>query len=341
MSAQRMAVTWTGDAIEIVDQTLLPRREEILTLRTPLEVIAAIDRLAVRGAPAIGACGALGVVLVLDTAGPQGLLDGAAAIRAARPTAVNLAWAVDRVLAAADGVEPAALREAIEAEALAILAEERAASAAIGEHGRLELAGATRLLTICNTGRLATTGQGTALGVAYAKAAAGERVEVFACETRPLLQGARLTAWELGQAGIPVTVLVDSAAASLMAAGRVDAVIVGCDRVAANGDTANKVGTYALAVAAARHGVPFYVAGPRSTLDLATPTGAHIVVEERDGDEVRAASGLGPEVAVWNPAFDVTPAALITGLITEVGVLRAPLADAIAQALLPREVLAA
>jgi methylthioribose-1-phosphate isomerase len=317
MHEPRSAVAWTGDAIEIIDQTLLPAEERILRLTTPAEVIDAIRRLAVRGAPAIGVCGAFGVVL----ADPQRLEAEAEAIAAARPTAVNLRWAVERVLAAVRAGGSA------ESEALAILAEDRAACERMGAHGRAELAGAERLLTICNTGRLATAGIGTALGVVYAKAAAGEPVEVYACETRPLLQGARLTAWELENAGIPVTVLADAAAAPLLASGRIDAVIAGCDRVAANGDVANKIGTYALALAARAHGVPFYVVGPCSTLDLATPSGADIEIEERRGEEVRATG------AVWNPAFDVTPAELVTALVTDAGVLRPPYAEAIARTL--------
>jgi methylthioribose-1-phosphate isomerase len=236
---------------------------------------------------------------------------------------VNLRWGVERVLAAEDPV----------AEALKVLEEDIAACRAIGEHGRAELGRAERILTVCNAGRLATAGMGTALAVVYAKAEAGEPVEVFACETRPLLQGARLTAWELADAGVPVTVLPDGAAPALLAQGGVDAVIVGCDRVAANGDVANKIGTYALALAARHHGVPFYVAGPRSTLDPATPTGAEIEIEQRDGGEVRGVAGLDVTTAVWNPAFDVTPAELITGLVTDAGVLRAPYAPAIADAL--------
>jgi methylthioribose-1-phosphate isomerase len=330
MSEPRSAVAWTGDAIEIIDQTLLPGQERILRLTPPAEVIDAIRRLAVRGAPAIGVCGALGVVLA--AAHPERLDDDAAAIASARPTAVNLAWAVERVLVAArNAAEP---RRAAEAEALAVLAEDREACRRMGEHGRAELARANRLLTICNTGRLATAGRGTALSIVYAKADAGEPVEVFACETRPLLQGSRLTAWELADAGIPVTVLADGAAAALLASGRVDAVIVGCDRVVANGDVANKIGTYALALAARAHGVPFYVVGPRSTLDPATLTGAGIAIEERSGEEVRATG------AAWNPAFDVTPAELITALITDAGVLRPPFAPAIAR-VLAREPVAA
>ena len=310
----RPTLRWTGDAIEIIDQTLLPAEERVIALRTVDEVVDAIQRLAVRGAPAIGVAGALGVLLC------GGDRAAAERIASARPTAVNLRWAVSRVLASADW----------EAEALAILEEDIAACRAIGEHGRAELRDASRILTVCNAGRLATAGIGTALGVVYAKAEAGEPVEVFACETRPLLQGARLTAWELADAGIPVTVLPDGAAPSLLARGGVDAVIVGCDRVAANGDVANKIGTYPVAIAARHHGVPFYVAGPRSTLDAATPTGAEIEIEQRDGAEVRAVAGLDASTPVWNPAFDVTPAELITGLITDAGVLRAPYGPAIA-----------
>jgi methylthioribose-1-phosphate isomerase len=317
MMAVRSAVSWTGDAIEIIDQTLLPAEERVIRLTTPDEVIDAIQRLAVRGAPAIGVTGALGVLLT------HGDVAAAERIASARPTAVNLRWAVQRVLAAEDQT----------AEALAILEEDIAACRAIGEHGRAELAEATRVLTVCNTGRLATAGWGTALGIVYAKAEAGEPIEVFACETRPLLQGARLTAWELKDAGIPVTVLIEGAAPTLLARGGIDAVIVGCDRVAANGDVANKIGTYALAIAAHHHGIPFYVAGPRATLDPGTATGAEIEIEQRDGGEVRGVAGLDVNTAVWNPAFDVTPAELITGLITEVGVLRAPYGPAITGAL--------
>jgi methylthioribose-1-phosphate isomerase len=312
----RPTVAWTGDAIEIIDQTLLPAEVRILRLTTADDVVDAIQRLAVRGAPALGVTGALGVLLARTD-------EEAERIAAARPTAVNLRASVERVLAAPDRA----------AEALAILEEDVAACRAIGEHGRAELPQAKRILTVCNAGRLATAGMGTALAVVYAKAEAGDPVEVFACETRPLLQGARLTAWELADAGIPVTVLPDGAAPALLASGRVDAVITGCDRVAANGDTANKIGTYSLAVAAHHHDVPFYIAGPRSTLDPNTATGAEIEIEQRDGGEVRAVAGLDVTTAVWNPAFDVTPADLITGFITDAGVLHAPYGPAIAGAL--------
>ncbi len=328
-------VAWRDDHVEILDQTLLPQRAEVIALRTSADVIDAITRLAVRGAPAIGVCAAYGVVTVIDELGPQAtpelLAQAVEPLAAARPTAVNLRAAVQRMLAAArDSSSPEGLRGTVLAAAHRLAREDEQACERIGEHGRACLHDAQRILTVCNAGRLATAGWGTALGVVYAKARAGEPVSVMACETRPLLQGARLTAWELGQAEIPVTVIPDGAAAAALAAGRVDAVIAGCDRVAANGDVANKIGTYALAVAARHHGVPFYVAGPCTTIDPATPTGAEIVVEERSGDELRATAGLHPDVDVWNPAFDVTPAELITAIVTDAGVLEPPYGPAIA-----------
>jgi methylthioribose-1-phosphate isomerase len=214
-----------------------------------------------------------------------------------------------------------------EAEAIAIWREDVEACRRIGAFGAAELPG-SRFLTICNAGRLATTGIGTALAPVYAKSDAGESVEVFACETRPLRQGARLTAWELADAGVPVTVLPDGAAGALLASGRVDAVIAGCDRVAANGDVANKIGTFGLAIAARHHGVPFYVLGPRSTLDVATASGSEIEIEQRAASEIAVAAGA----SVWNPAFDVTPASLVTALITDAGVLREPYGPAIEEA---------
>jgi methylthioribose-1-phosphate isomerase len=327
----RAAVGWADGAIEVVDQTRLPGEEAVLRLRTPEEAVDAIRRLAVRGAPAIGVCGAFAVVLAADALGERADHDALAAaaepVATARPTAVNLRWAVDRVVGATRGAgTPAEVRARALAEAQAVLDEDRAACDAIGRHGAAELRAARRILTICNTGRLATAGWGTALGVVYAKAQAGQPVEVLACETRPLLQGARLTASELRDAGIPVTVLTEGAAPLALAQGRADAVVVGCDRVARNGDVANKIGTLVLALAAHAHGVPFYVAAPSSTFDAATATGAEIEIEERDGDEVRAASGLPADVRVWNPAFDVVPAALVTGFIREDGVLRPPFA---------------
>ena len=331
-------VAWVGDAIEIIDQTRLPGACEVLRLATVDATIDAIRRLAVRGAPAIGVCGALAIVLGLDEARPDTRVSALATLDAlvarvgsARPTAVNLSWAVRRVRdAAADAPTPAAIRARALLEAQRILDEDREACRRIGEHGRVELAGASRILTHCNTGRLATLGWGTALGVVYAKAAAGEPVHVYACEARPLLQGARLTAWELVDAGIDVTLIADSAAAPLLHSGRMDAVIVGADRIAANGDTANKVGTFALALAARHAGVPFYVAAPCSTFDLATPTGDAIAIEERAADEVRGWQGrlaAPADVPVWNPAFDVTPHDLVTAWISDAGVLQPPFVE--------------
>jgi methylthioribose-1-phosphate isomerase len=344
----RSAVDWRDGRLELVDQTLLPERLVVLSPTTVAEVVDAIGRLAVRGAPAIGVAGAFGVVLGLAEAGPprpgpEGLAAALADLRraadtlaAARPTAVNLSWAVRRVAAAAARASDAAeLRRLALAEALAVLSEDRAACVRMAEAGRAELASRHRLLTHCNTGRLATAGLGTALGVVYAKAAAGEPVQVLASETRPLLQGARLTAWELVSAGIPVTVVADTAAGAAMAGGLVDAVLVGCDRVAGNGDTANKVGTYSLAVLAAANHIPFYVVGPLSSFDPEAADGAAIEIEQRPAAEVATLAGarVAPEAAaVWNPAFDVTPAALITAFITDAGVLRPPFEAAIADA---------
>jgi methylthioribose-1-phosphate isomerase len=349
----RSAVGWRDGRLEVVDQTLLPERLALLELTTVAEVVDALARLVVRGAPAIGVAGAFGVVLGLAEAGPPrpgpaGLAAAradlervAATLEAARPTAVNLGWAVRRVAAAAAGAADAAeLRRLALQEALAVLEEDRAACRRIGEAGRVELASRHRLLTHCNTGRLATAGVGTALGVVYAKAAAGEPVEVLASETRPLLQGARLTAWELVNAGIPVTVVADTAAGAAMAGGLVDAVLVGCDRVAHNGDTANKIGTYSLAVLASANRIPFYVVGPLSSFDAGAADGGRIVIEQRPAAEVSTVAGvrLAPAAAgVWNPAFDVTPAALITAFITDAGVLRPPFAASIGRALATRD----
>jgi methylthioribose-1-phosphate isomerase len=345
----RSAVGWRDGRLEIIDQTLLPERLVVRQLTTVAEVVEALGRLAVRGAPAIGVAGAFGVVLGLAEVGPpRPGPDGLAAARAeleraaailevARPTAVNLRWAVRRVTAAAAGAADAAeLRRLALAEALAILEEDRAACARMAEAGRAELAARHRLLTHCNTGRLATAGLGTALGVVYAKAAASEPVQVLATETRPLLQGARLTAWELVNAGIPVTVVADTAAGAAMAGGLVDAVLVGCDRVAANGDTANKIGTYSLAVLAQANQLPFYVVGPLSSFDPGAASGAGIEIEQRPAAEVSTIAGrqVAPGAAgVWNPAFDVTPAALVTAFITDAGVLRPPYVRSIAAAL--------
>jgi methylthioribose-1-phosphate isomerase len=331
----RPSVTWTGDRIEIIDQTKLPGEFTLLELASVDDVVDAIYRLAVRGAPAIGACGALGMVVGLDERRPRdsssartALAELATVIGSARPTAVNLRWAVDRVRdVASRGESPGEVRAFALSEALKIIAEDREACTRIGEAGRVELAGITNIMTHCNTGRLATAGWGTALGVIYAKAAAGEPVTVLSSETRPLLQGARLTTWELLDAGIDVTLMPDGADAAAMAQGMVEAVIVGADRIAANGDTANKIGTFSHAVNAQHAGIPFYVAAPLSTFDIALESGAGIEIELRSDAELttwRTEATAPSEVPTWNPAFDVTPAELITAIITEAGVLRPP-----------------
>jgi methylthioribose-1-phosphate isomerase len=340
----RSAVEWRDGHLEVIDQTVLPHELRVLELTGVAEVVDALRRLVVRGAPAIGVCGAFGVVVGLAEHEPLDLAEArrrldelAATLEAARPTAVNLRWAVRRVAAAARaGADPAAMRRLALAEALRVLEEDRDACRRMGEAGRAALAGRDRLLTHCNTGRLATSGTGTALAVVYAKAAAGEPVRVWATETRPLLQGARLTAWELVNADIPVTLVADGAAGAVLAQGRADAVLVGCDRVARNGDTANKVGTYTLAVLARANGVPFYVVGPLSSFDPDAADGHAIQIEERAATEVRELAGtrVAPDQAeVWNPAFDVTPADLITAFITDAGLLRPPFTTSIAAAL--------
>jgi len=341
-------VRWTpdGSGVDVLDQTQLPERSIWRRCGSAADVADAIRRLQVRGAPAIGIAAAYGLAVELANATSlapaafgETLGAAAALLRQARPTAVNLAWAVDRVGAAAaaalaGGTEAAAWRAWEEADL--IHEEDRAMCRRIGEYGLAlfpELQDRPlRVLTICNAGALATGGMGTALAPVYLAHAAGRALRVWAPETRPLLQGSRITAWELSQAGVPVTVLADSAAADLMARGEVDLVITGADRIAANGDVANKVGTYALAVLARHHGIPFYVAAPSSTVDLATPDGASIPIEERDPDEIRRGFGrltAPADVPVWAPAFDVTPAALISAIVTDRGVIASPLAAGI------------
>jgi methylthioribose-1-phosphate isomerase len=330
------SVRWSDDGrtIRILDQRALPTSEVFRDLATVDDVYEAIATLAVRGAPAIGIAGAMGVSLALGDSEPDGaeamarVMDAGARLKSARPTGVNLAWAVDRVLAAALRCKDShRLGDVVREEATRILDEDRAMCRRIGEHGATLIADGARVLTHCNAGALATAGIGTALAAVYVAAERGAGVHVYADETRPLLQGARLTAWELGRAGIPVTVLVDSAAASLMADGEVDLVIVGADRIATNGDSANKIGTYALAIAARHHGIPFYVAAPTTTFDAATANGNGILIEQRHADEVRHTSGgrtAPSDVAIYNPAFDVTPAELITAIVNEHGVHRPP-----------------
>lgn len=348
MTELRPSVAWVDGAIEIIDQTSLPIELDVRALRTVEDAIEAIQRLAVRGAPAIGACGALAMVVGLNERRPTDrteaidvIDDLVATIGAARPTAVNLSWAVERVAEAcrravtASEFDLATVSAAGLAEALDIIEQDRDACTRIGEFGRDLLVDASRLMTHCNTGRLATAGWGTALGIVYAKAAAGQPVEVFASETRPLLQGARLTAWELADAGIDVTIFPDGASATLLSHGMVDAVIVGADRIAANGDTANKIGTHTHAVMAHHAGVPFVVAAPLSTFDLTIVDGTGIIIEQRPADELRQwrSEPTAPVgAATFNPAFDVTPAELITAIVTEVGVLEPPFRESIAAA---------
>jgi methylthioribose-1-phosphate isomerase len=295
---------WEDGYLLILDQTLLPDRETWIRCERPEEVADAIGRLAVRGAPAIGVAAAYGLAL----AHPDEFDEAAAALTATRPTAVNLRWAIDQVRAAG----PAGALEA----ARAIEERERDATRRIAEHGAALFGAGERVLTHCNTGALATTGHGTALGVIEAAWRQGAVAEVWVGETRPLNQGARLTAWELDRVGIPFRVVTDSSAGLLMSRGLVDRIVVGADRIAANGDVANKIGTYPLAVLARRHDIPFVVAAPTSTIDPDTATGADIPIEERDPAEVSAFPSA-------NFAFDITPAELVTALVTEEGVRHA------------------
>jgi len=302
-------IRWHGDRLELLDQRLLPDQTIYVTCRTAAEVAAAIRDMVVRGAPAIGCAAAFGVVL------SKGAADAYDILAKSRPTAVNLFWALDRMKKATD----------LKAEAEAIFSEDLSANRAMGKLGAELIPNKARVMTHCNAGALATAGYGTALGVI--RSAKHKKISVIANETRPYLQGARLTAYEMVQEGIPVTLITDSMAGHLMSKGEVDVIVVGADRIAANGDTANKIGTYALAVLAKRHGIPFYVAAPLSTFDPKIPDGSHIPIEERAAEEVTGYRGSrwAPEgVSVRNPAFDVTPADLITGIITERGVVLSP-----------------
>lgn len=335
--AELRTVEWRDGAVRLIDQTLLPAEEVYIEIRSIPELIGAIRRLAVRGAPAIGVAGAYGVALAARPLPGEGesehrrrLESEALALSAARPTAVNLGWAVERTLGQARlGDSPSVRAGLALAEAHRIREEDLELSRRMAEHGLAVLPDPARVVTHCNTGGLATAGGGTALGIVLAGARAGRSFFVHVDETRPLLQGARLNAWELSRAGIPYVVQCDGAAAFGLSRFRFDAALVGADRVAANGDTANKIGTYALALAAQAHDVPFYVVAPRSSFDLSLATGGEIPIEERDAGEVRGfrGSSVTPDDApVYNPAFDVTPAGLIRGWITERGVERPPFA---------------
>lgn len=333
--ADYSAMELSADAtrLYVLDQRRLPGEELYLTYDAAAGAATAIRDMVVRGAPAIGITAAYGMTLAahearaLDAAGYRaGLAAAAAALVATRPTAVNLAWAVDQCLAL--GADHAAAPGAERHREMATLArrihrDDVAACRAMGEHGAARLPVEGTVLTHCNAGALATGGYGTALGVIRAAIARGGRLGVLATETRPYLQGARLTAWELHRDRVPVTVIADDMVGHCMATGRVDAVVVGADRIARNGDVANKIGTYAIACLCAAHGLPFYVAAPFSTVDPATPTGAEIVIEEREAEELTHLAGtrlVAEGVGVYNPAFDVTPARLVTAIITERGV---------------------
>ena len=330
-------VRWEDGRLVLLDQTKLPTEEVERACASWPEAAEAIRTLVVRGAPAIGVAAAFGVVLAARASGATNhaalLADLEEAIKglaATRPTAVNLFWALDRmrrlVVASAD-LPPARLRDRLLEEAQVILSEDLAANRAMGAHGAALVPDGARLLTHCNAGALATAGYGTALGVIRAAHERGKLALVWVDETRPVMQGSRLTAWELAKEGIPYRLIADVAAGFVMKRGEVDLVVTGADRIAANGDTANKIGTYSVAVLARHHGIPFYVAAPSSTIDPSIPSGDTIVIEERDAAEVRGVAGrqTAPTVSpVFNPAFDVTPAALISAIITERGVFRPP-----------------
>lgn len=323
-------------ALHLLDQRVLPGKVEYLAVHSAAECAQAIRDMVVRGAPAIGCAAAYGLALEAQGQGKsdQGWEFAVAALRESRPTAVNLRWALERMSKRRAATSPGPGRtSALLDEAHAVLAEDLEACKAIGRHGAALVPDGLGILTHCNAGGLATAGYGTALGIIRAALGAGKRCAVFADETRPWLQGSRLTAWELLQDQIPVTLLPDSAAASLLASGRIGCVVVGADRIARNGDTANKIGTYPLALAAQAASVPFFVAAPSSTLDLRARTGAEIPIEERPAREVTHLGELrvaAEGVSVYNPAFDVTPAKLIAAIVTERGVLRAPFEPAIA-----------
>jgi methylthioribose-1-phosphate isomerase len=345
-------IRWTDDGfgIRILDQTRLPETRVETDLFAAEEMEEAIQSLRVRGAPLIGITAAMGIGALARQFHAQGLATAdcrsrlalaADRLASARPTAVNLVWAIERVrrILAEDSADSGVLADRLVAEADRILEEDRRMCRAIGEHAATLLSDGDAVITHCNAGSLATGGIGTALAPVYVATESGRTIRVFADETRPLLQGSRLTAWELSQAGIEVTVISDNMAGALFATNPPDIVFVGSDRIAANGDVANKVGTYGLAVLARHHGVPFYVLAPTSTVDLDTPTGAGIPIEHRSADEIRAGFGrvtAPAEASVWSPAFDVTPHDLVTGIVTEAGIHAPPygpaLADAVRQA---------
>src|SRR6187399_1277064 len=332
-------IDWTGETVVMIDQRKLPASEVYVTCRTAQDVAKAIKTMVIRGAPAIGVAAAMGIALGMRRSKATGTKQFTTEFQkicdlmaATRPTAVNLFWAIERMkrtfaAAAQGGASVNELKQRLEAEAHAIHDEDVGSCKAMGAHGATLVPDEARILTHCNAGALATAGYGTALGVIRAAAEQGKRVAVLADETRPFLQGARLTAWELVKDGIDTTVITDNMAGTMMRLGDVDLVVVGADRIAANGDVANKIGTYSVAVLAREHGIPFYVAAPLSTIDLQTLTGAAIPIEERNDREVThvGSARLTPEGAkIRNPAFDVTPSKYVTAIVTEQGIARAP-----------------
>jgi methylthioribose-1-phosphate isomerase len=345
-------IAWEADEVVMVDQRKLPGQEVYVRCRTAKDVAKAITTMVIRGAPAIGVAAAMGIALGLRRSASTGTRQFTVEFNqlctlmaGTRPTAVNLFWAIERLRrvfgeAALAGASVDDLKARIRREADAIHDEDVASCQAMGAHGAAVIPTGARVLTHCNAGALATAGYGTALGVVRAAHAAGKIERVYADETRPFLQGARLTAWELVRDGIPTTVITDNMAAALMRQGRVDVIVVGADRIAANGDVANKIGTYGVAVLAQAHGIPLYVAAPLSTIDLKTTDGDGIPIEERSAREVThmGTTALTPEGAeVWNPAFDVTPHALVAGIITERGIARAPYVDSLPALWAPHE----
>lgn len=338
-------IEWTDKGIRMLDQRLLPTEEKYLLLRSYEEVAEAIKKMVVRGAPAIGVSAAMGLALGASQSVGTSVADleddftyMCQVMSQTRPTAVNLFWAIERMRTTFQrekvaGQQPEKIKARLIEEALSIFREDIQANRAIGRHGAELISDGDTVLTHCNAGALATAGDyGTALGVIRGARDAGKRVAVIADETRPFLQGLRLTAWELAQDNIPVTVITDNMAGHVMKSGKVNVVVVGADRIAANGDAANKIGTYMVAVLAKKHGIPFYVAAPITTLDLSLKSGEEIPIEERDGREIThiGANQLGPDgVDVFNPAFDVTPNDLITAIITDKGVARAPYVDSL------------
>jgi methylthioribose-1-phosphate isomerase len=334
-------IEWRADSVRMIDQRLLPSREVIRTYRDYRAVANAIRTMVIRGAPAIGVAAAMGIVLAIkNTSGERARArfhQAARVLKATRPTAVNLAWAVDRmgrVLEASLTLDARQLYRRMRDEAIAICEEDVAANRILGRYGAALLSSPVTVLTHCNAGALATAGYGTALGVVRAAREDGKQVRVFADETRPFLQGSRLTAWELHKDRIPVTIIADNMAGTLLRSGEISCVIVGTDRTAANGDVANKIGTYPLAVLARRHGVPFYVAAPLSSVDLDCASGAQIPIEQRPGSELLQFGGkqIAPKgVDVFNPAFDVTPAELVTAIITEGGIANPPFSQSLAK----------